>query len=87
MKWWQGNPYLPFGRRPFREARLRAYIVRQHRVGRPLLDILADPYVARCGSESFRWQVLEDPQTLEALGENDLRALQRLSSELGHGHS
>jgi hypothetical protein len=66
----RGNPYFVFGRRPFREARLRSYIVRQHRAGRPLSAILADPYVRRCGSESFCWRVIEDPATLAALERN-----------------
>jgi hypothetical protein len=68
-----GNPYLFLGPRPFREARLRSYIVAQHRAGRPLAAILADPYVRRCGSDSFCWHVVEDPLTLQAL-ENDYRA-------------
>jgi hypothetical protein len=79
---WRGNPYFVFGRRPFREARLRSYIVRQHRAGRGLIEILGDPYVRRCGNESFCWQVLQDPQTLSALCENDVRALRLLSDEL-----
>jgi hypothetical protein len=65
-----GNPYMVFGPRPFREARLRAYIVREHRRGRPLSAILADPYVRRCGSERFCWSVVEDPRTIEGLEEN-----------------
>jgi hypothetical protein len=67
-----GNPFLFLGPRPFREARLRAYILRQHRAGRPLEAILADPYVRRCGSESFCWRVVQDPRTLAAL-ESDVR--------------
>ena len=66
----RGNPYFAFGRRPFREARLRAYIVRQHRAGRRLSEILEDRYVRRCGSESFCWAVLQDPTTIEALERN-----------------
>jgi hypothetical protein len=62
-----GNPYLLFGRRPFREARLRSYILRQHRAGRPLSEILADPYVRRYGSESLCWRVIEDPRTIAEL--------------------
>jgi hypothetical protein len=62
-----GNPYLFLGRRPFREARLRSHILHQHRAGRPLADILDDPYVRRCGSESFCWQVVQDARTLESL--------------------
>jgi hypothetical protein len=66
------NPYRFLGSRPFREARLRSYIVSQHRAGRPLVEILADPYVRRCGSESFCWRVVQDPRTLAAL-ERDIR--------------
>jgi hypothetical protein len=67
-----GNPYLFLGRRPFREARLRSYILSQHRAGRSLASILSDPYVRRCGSETFCWQVVLDRRTLEAL-EADVR--------------
>ena len=38
-----GNPYLFLARRPFREAHLRSYIVAQHRAGRSLDSIVADP--------------------------------------------
>ena len=67
-----GNPYFFLGERPFREARLRAYIVRQHRAGRTLAAILADPYVHRCGNDSFCWRVVQDPRTL-ALLRRDVR--------------
>ena len=70
-----GNPYMFLGRRPFREERLRSYIVREHRAGRPVFEILTDPYVSRCGSESFFWKVLEDPRTIEALERNVREAL------------
>jgi hypothetical protein len=62
-----GNPYLFLGRRPFREARLRSYVVAQHRRGRPLASIAADPYVRKCGNERFFWRVVQDPETLRAL--------------------
>lgn len=70
-----GNPYLFLGRRPFREARLRSYLVTQHRLGRPLAEILEDPYVRRCGSTTFCWSVVQDPRTIEAL-EANLRLLE-----------
>jgi hypothetical protein len=72
-----GNPYLFLGRRPFREARLRSYIISQHRAGRPLSAILADPYVRRCGSESLCWRVVEDPRTIEALKRDVRDAIER----------
>jgi hypothetical protein len=68
----RGNPYFFLGRRPIREERLRSYILNQHRAGRPLSSIVADPYVRRCGSESFCWRVIQDAHTIQAL-ERDVR--------------
>jgi hypothetical protein len=65
-----GNPYFFLSRRPFREEHLRAYVVRQHRNGRKVADILSDAYVRRLGSERFCWKVIEDPSTIEALERN-----------------
>ena len=67
-----GNPYSFAGPRPFREARLRSYIVNQHRTGRPLAAILRDPYVRRCGRDSLCRTVLQDRRTIELL-ERDVR--------------
>ena len=68
----RGNPYLFLGPRPFREARLRSYVVAQHRRGRSLADIAGDRYVRRCGSERLFWRVVEDARTIEAF-ERDVR--------------
>jgi hypothetical protein len=72
----RGNPYLFLGPRPFRAARLRSYIVAQHRSGRRLAAILDDEYVRRCGSKSFCWSVLVDARTIEALEEHTRRAIE-----------
>jgi len=72
----RGNPYLFLGPRPFRAARLRSYIVAQHRAGRRLSEIVRDQYVRRCGSESFCWSVLLDARTIEALEEHNRRAIE-----------
>ena len=77
-----GSPYFEFGPRPFREARVRSYIVREHRAGRRLSEILDDPYVVRCASPSFAWRVLEDPRTLAALRRNDAEAATRFAEQL-----
>ena len=63
----RGNPYQFLGRRPFREARLRSYIIRQHAAGRPLGEILADPDIRRCGGTTLCRHVLVDARTIEAL--------------------
>ena len=70
-----GNPYLFLGPRPFREARLRSYIVGQHRAGRSLAAIMADPYVRRCGTESFCRGVVQDARTLAALERDVLETI------------
>jgi hypothetical protein len=67
LRRYRGNPYLFLGPRPFREARLRSYIVGQHRAGRPLAEIVDDPYVRRCGSQAFCWQVIQDAKTIAEL--------------------
>ena len=59
--------YQFLGRRPFREARLRSYILREHAAGRPLREILCDRYVGRCGSGSLCRHVLVERRTIEAL--------------------
>jgi len=64
------GPYSFLGRRRFREARLRSYIVREHRRGRPLHAILGDPYVKRCGNDRFSHSVANDPETIALLEEN-----------------
>ncbi|HZU20926.1 MAG TPA: hypothetical protein VE982_06880 [Gaiellaceae bacterium] len=66
------KPYSFLGPRPFREARLRSYIIRQHRAGRSLSDIVDDLYVRRCGGESLCGRVLHDPHLIAAL-ERDVR--------------
>jgi len=75
----RGNPYLFLGPRPFREARLRSYVVTQHRLGRSLSEILKDRYVQRLGTVTFCWSVIQDPRTIAAL-EESLRSLEHHSS-------
>jgi hypothetical protein len=63
-----GNPFWLFGPRPFREQRLRAYIHRQHRAGRPLSEILCDRELEELGGATLTWWVVTSPLTIEALG-------------------
>jgi hypothetical protein len=65
-----GSPYFFLGRRPIREARLRAYVVREHRLGRSLSEIVDDPYVKRCGTPGFCASVIYSPKTIEQLDAN-----------------
>lgn len=78
----RGNPYWVFSRLRFREARLRAYIIREHRTGRPLTDIISDPYVTRFGPPDLPARVLQHPLTIAALERNDLEAIAGYSEQL-----
>lgn len=74
----RGNPYFLFGRRPVREARVAAYIIREHRRGRTVAEILDDAYVARCGGRTVAWHALVRPETIEALGHDACDAIAQL---------
>jgi hypothetical protein len=52
------------------DKQVAAYIVREHRQGRSLDDILDDPYVKnRCSSQDVA-RVLESPEVIQALGDD-----------------
>lgn len=61
------GPYFFLRARPFREARIRGYIVAQHRLGRGLAEILADAHLKRLGSPTLIWRVVCHPETIAAL--------------------
>ena len=75
------NPFsfLFAGRRG--EKQIAAYIVREHRRGRGLSDILDDPYVRNRCSEQEIARVLEQPEVVHALGDDIVaQQLQNLES-------
>lgn len=49
---------------------LAAYIVREHRSGRSLEDILDDPYLKNRATEEQRLRLLERPDLIRAVGED-----------------
>jgi hypothetical protein len=58
------------GTRTQGESRISEYIIREHRLGRSLAEILTDPYVKnRCTDEQID-RLLERPELLHALGED-----------------
>jgi hypothetical protein len=64
------NPFsfLFAGRRS--EKQVAAYVVREHKRGRSLDDILDDPYVRnRCSDQEIA-RVLEEPEVIHALGDD-----------------
>lgn len=52
------------------EQRIAAYIIREHRLGRPLEEILRDAYVTnRCTGEQIE-RLLERPEVVHAIGDD-----------------
>jgi hypothetical protein len=57
-------------RGPSKEESLAAYIVREHKSGRSVEDILDDPYLKNRASEEQRKRLLERPEVIRAIGED-----------------
>jgi hypothetical protein len=56
------------------EDRVAAYIVREHKRGRSLDQILDDPYVRNHSTEPELARVLERPEVVHALGDDIVAA-------------
>jgi hypothetical protein len=59
--------------------RVATYIIREHERGRPLEEILNDPFVRNRAKPQDLARLLENPDVVRALGEN---AAQRARAEL-----
>ncbi len=57
-------------RGPSKEDALAAYVVREHRLGRSLDEILDDPYLKNRCTDEQRLRLLERPEVIRAIGEN-----------------
>lgn len=67
------------------EEHVAQYVIREHRRGRPLREILDDRYVAnRLQSAAQRARLLDRPEIVHAFGQDDVEA-ERAS--LGSGSS
>ena len=53
-----------------KEDALAGYIVREHRSGRSLEDILEDPYLKNRATDEQRLRLLERPEVIRAVGED-----------------
>jgi hypothetical protein len=53
-----------------KEEALAAYVVREHRSGRSLEEILDDPYLKNRASDEQRLRLLERPEVIRAVGED-----------------
>jgi hypothetical protein len=68
------NPFSFLFARSGNEERIAAYVVREHERGRPLAEILEDPYIRnRCTPQELA-RLLDRPEIIHALGEGVVSA-------------
>ena len=53
-----------------KEEALAAYVVREHRQGRSLEEILEDPYLKNRATDEQRLRLLERPEVIRAVGDD-----------------
>ena len=53
-----------------KEEALAAYVIREHKQGRPLQEILDDPYLKNRATDEQRVRLLERPEVIRAIGED-----------------
>ena len=57
-----------------KEDSLASYIVREHKLGRSIDEILDDPYLKNRASDEQRRRLLERPEVIRAIGEDTAAA-------------
>jgi hypothetical protein len=63
------NPFRSlFGSSSRKEQILVSYVLREHDRGRPLAEILDDPYLRNRSTPQERARLLDDPQVVATLG-------------------
>jgi hypothetical protein len=81
------NPFKGLFAPTKREQYLERYVLREHRKGRPFIEILEDPYVRAWWSPEERARLFERPQFVAAIGQQtvaDLRAAVAAHADAGH---
>ncbi|MBA2614571.1 MAG: hypothetical protein H0U90_02135 [Actinobacteria bacterium] len=53
-----------------KEEALAGYVIREHKLGRSLDEILEDPYLKNRATEEQRIRLLERPEVIRAIGED-----------------
>ena len=64
------NPFSFLFTRSSTEDRLATYVIREHERGRPLGEILDDPYVTNRAQPEQVKRLLDRPEVIRALGES-----------------
>jgi hypothetical protein len=62
------NPFSFLFAGSSKEERIAAYVIREHERGRPLAEILADPYIRNRCTPQEQARLLDRPEVVHALG-------------------
>ena len=62
------NPFSFLAARSSAEDRIAQYVIREHERGRPLAEILEDPYIKNRTTPQERARLLDRPEVVRALG-------------------
>ena len=68
------NPFSFMFASTRKEERLAQYVIREHRAGRTLAEILADPFIRNRATPQETARLLDRPEVIHALGENVVEA-------------
>jgi hypothetical protein len=69
------NPFSFFSSRSSGEERVAAYVIREHDRGRPLAEILEDPYVRNRLTPEQRNRLLDRTEVIQAIGDDAVSAV------------
>ncbi len=64
------NPFSFLFARSGQEDRIATYVIREHERGRPLAEILDDPYVRNRTTPQERERLLDRPEIVRAIGDD-----------------
>ena len=64
------NPFSFLFARSSNEERVAAYVIREHERGRPLSEILEDPYVRNRTTPRERDRLFDRPELIRAIGDD-----------------
>jgi hypothetical protein len=73
------NPFSFLFTRSSHEERVAAYVIREHERGRPLAEILEDPYVKNRTTPQERERLLDRPELIRAIGDDVIASVRGTS--------
>jgi hypothetical protein len=74
------NPFSFLFTRSSNEDRVASYVIREHERGRPLGEILDDPYVKNRTTPQERERLLDRPELIRALGDDVITSVRGSST-------